>query len=83
MVKALKNIERYLCDLTSVRSVHTASAGDQQVCYDMHTTGYFNDLCTCTQLRSASSSPGVRTWEHRISVPSHKCKPDLLIFLNL
>lgn len=43
-----------------MRSVHTASAGDQQ-------------------LRSASSSPGVRTWEHRISVPSHKfhaCKEE-------
>ena len=42
--KALKNIERHLCDLTSVRSVHTASAGDQQVSYDMHTTGYLKDI---------------------------------------
>eukprot|EP00731_Ephydatia_muelleri_P035425 Em0123g6a len=27
VLEALKNIERHLCDLTSVRSVHTASAG--------------------------------------------------------
>ena len=44
MVKALKNIERHLCDLTSVRSVHTVSAGDQQVSYDMHTTDYLIDI---------------------------------------
>ena len=42
--KALKYIERHLCDLTSVRSVHTASAGDQQVSCDMHTTGYLKDI---------------------------------------
>ena len=61
-----------------MRSVHTASAGDQQVSYDMHTTGYLKDIYVHSlDLHLAPLEYEQGSIE---SVCHHKCKPDLLIF---